>query len=359
MKDDSIDPLFHEETFHRQDRKEQRKERKIASRTDRSKYKKTDQKKKSEEISREGLEEGLVTSISPEGIVVETENQSHLCSLKGALKKERERQKNLIAIGDRVLFEEKGVIVHILPRISILSRAETLSQKKEQIIAVNIDQVLITVSVVSPPLKPPIVDRYMIAARKGNMQPVIVINKVDLLDESAEEKKLYQEFCEAYAPLNIPILPISVHKNIGIDALREIMRGKTSVFSGQSGVGKSSLINAVTGLSLPTREVVSKTKKGAHTTTSAHLIHLQSGGFCVDTPGIKSFGLWEVEKEELAHFFPDFIPFANNCRFPNCTHLHEPGCAVENAVEEGKISRLRFGSYYALMTTISEKHQKR
>lgn len=356
MKDD---PLSHEEAFHDLDRKEGKRERKIASRTDRSKHKKTDQKKK-EEISPEGFREGLITAISPEGIRVETETaEIFLCSLKGAMKQEKERQKNLIAIGDKVLFEEKGVIAHVLPRHSILARAETLHRHRQQLIAVNIDQVLITVSVVSPSFKLPIVDRYIIAARKGKMTPIIVVNKIDLLEESPEEKELYEEFCKAYLPLGYPIIGVSVKTGAGIEELREIMRGKTSVFSGQSGVGKSSLINTVTGSELTTGEVVSRTQKGSHTTTSSHLIRLSGGGFCVDTPGIKSFGLWEIEKEDLVAYFSDFAPFAKNCHFQSCTHLHEPECAVAIAAEKGKISLLRFASYCALITTLFTKHQKR
>ncbi len=364
-----------EEDFCSMDRKASRKERKIATNKDRSKYKKSDQdqlkKQSSSNLSEsDHLKLGRVLSILLDGVLVSCDGQEYVCSLKGSLKQDKNRTKNLIAVGDLVRFEERGTsqgcIAKIEERRSILSRADNLSRNKEQLIAVNIDQVLITASVVMPPLKPFLVDRYIIAARKGNMEPVILINKIDLLNcppdgdvEIEEQRALYEEFVQTYRGLGFKVIPISVETGAGIDDLKAAMHQKTSVFSGQSGVGKSSLINLVLGSSLATGSVVQSTGKGCHTTTTTHLLPLEDGGFCIDTPGIKSFGVWELRADELASYFPEIAALSAQCKYPDCAHLNEPGCAVKLAVNEDRISLLRFASYCALMASVSEKHRQR
>ena len=367
-----------EEDFHAQhDKKSSRRDKKVASEKDRSKYKKSnmDQKKKIEAALREDLPDlpkGQILAISPEGISVVSNQQIWLCQLKGSLKKEKNRAKNLIAVGDYVLFEPKdhftGSIAHVLERKSFLSRADNLSRRKEQLIAVNIDQVIITCSVVFPAIKPYLVDRYIIAAQKGNMDPIIVVNKIDLIQHKTPgvdlvtfevEKEMFDAFFKAYSALDIPVIAVSTQTAEGLDQLRSLMHGKTSVFSGQSGVGKSSLINAVTGSNLKTGDIVGKTNKGSHTTTSTQLVAVEGGGFCVDTPGIKSFGIWDLDESEVLAYYPEFFPFASSCKFPNCQHLTEPQCEVRIAVEKGLISELRFASYCALMASLSEEHRHR
>ncbi len=339
-------------------RKEIKQERKIASRKDRSKFKKTDLAKRKRKLdaeserklSKKELERGRVLSISPEGITLDAEGKQILCVLSGILKKEVTHIKNLITVGDIVLFEpDKKAIAHVEERTSILARKEHLRQRQKQLIAANIDQVLITVSVVEPQLKPALVDRYIIATRKGNMEPVIVVNKIDLLPD---KDPLFEAFVETYRALKIPVIPLSATTHEGIDDLKKQMTGRSSVFSGQSGVGKSSLINSVTGLTLPTGELAKKTRKGAHITRAAHLIPLSFGGWCIDTPGIRSFGLWDLQREDLENYFPEISEVAKACRFPNCSHTHEPGCAVQSAAEQGMISPLRFDSYLKLLKEI-------
>ena len=364
-----------EEELYKSDRKESRNERKLATNKDRSKYKKTDQdqlkKRSTNTEDTDHLKQGRVLAINPEGITVSCDNISILCSLKGSLKQGKNRIKNLVAVGDFVRFEVKGnqgCIAKVEERKSILSRADNLSRNKEQLIAVNIDQVLITASVVMPPLKPFLVDRYIIAAHKGNMEPVIIINKIDLLrstpdevdsEKFEQEKALYEDFIQTYRALHFKVIPISTETGEGIDELKAAMYQKTSVFSGQSGVGKSSLINLITGTCLATGDVVQRTNKGSHTTTTTHLVPLEEGGFCIDTPGIKSFGVWELQIDEVASYFPEIIEAGAECRFPDCAHLNEPGCAVKAAAEENRISPLRFASYCALMASVSEEHRKR
>lgn len=366
-----------EEEFHGNDRKVSRKERKIAVEKDRSKYKKSDvdQRKKIEASKTEDfshLSRGRILAINPEGMSVNSEGIMWLCQLKGSLKQEKNKLKNLVAVGDFVLFEKKdnntGSVCHVEERRSVLSRADNLLRRKEQLIAVNIDQVIITCSVVFPAIKPPLVDRYIIAAQKGNMTPIIVINKIDLLREDSPnvdpitrdvETEIYTLFVKDYSALGIPVVSVSTHTGEGIDKLKKLMHGKTSVFSGQSGVGKSSLINAVTGSELKTGLVIGKTNKGSHTTSSTHLVPIEGDGFCIDTPGIKSFGVWDLDEKELQNYYPDFFPYAERCKFPNCNHKNEPDCAVIAAVEAGEISELRFGSYCALMASLAEEHRHR
>lgn len=342
----------YEEDFHARDRKQFRKERKLAQQTDRSKFKKTDlEAAKKTELSDEFLR-GRVISISGEGSLVDFEKKQYLCSLKGFLKKEKTLAKNLIAVGDWVFFkptsEKEGMIGDVEERTSTLARTD-ISGKKEQLIAANVDLAIISVSIVDPPLKPSLVDRYLIAAEKGNLHPVIVINKIDLLESADEvEKQIYHLFLTAYEPLGVPILSVSTKTGLGIEALRFILKDKTSVFSGQSGVGKSSLLNACFGFSLRVGELAQKTFKGAHTTTTAELIPLPEGGYCVDTPGIRSFGIWQLQKEEVLAHFQDLAAFRDECKFPDCAHISEPGCAVIEALEAEKISPLRYESYCTL-----------
>ncbi len=372
-----------EDSFLHQERKENRKDRKMASFKDRSQFKKSDQdqKRKRQVEFAEGDEntlEGRVLAIIPEGIVVDAGGNFYLCSLKGTLKQQNMRTKNLVAVGDFVLFQPiptsqdlAGSIIHVKERRSLLSRADNLSRRKEQLIAVNIDQVLITCSVLKPPLKPALVDRYIIAAQKGNMQPIIVVNKIDLLEQSIEdlslseatlllqEKELYQLFQDTYRDINIPIFPVSATTGEGIDALKKAMEGKASVFSGQSGAGKTSLINAITGSVLKTGLLSQHTFKGSHTTSSASLLPIEGGGFCIDTPGIRSFGMWNLDLEELEAYFPEIFEMGRGCRYPDCKHLQEPDCAVHKALEEGTISPLRFDSYCALIADLATEHKHR
>lgn len=361
-----------EEEFFGDERKSSKAERKRIIAKDRSKYKKTDLKKQEQQAQAfdpKELERGRVLSIASQGIYVQVGEEIVLCTLRGLLKKDKTQFKNLVTVGDFVFFERdiggQGLIAQVEPRRTVLSRAENLSRRKEQLIASNIDQVIIVISVVSPALKPPLVDRYIIASQKGGMEPVIVINKIDLLQDTdndpvlEEEKALYLAFLDAYKKAGITVIPLSVISGEGTEELKRVMKDKASVFSGQSGVGKSSLINMVTGKALPIGGIVDKTNKGSHTTTTAQLVPLDFGGWCIDTPGIKSFGVWDLSKEEIEHYFPEIFEYGRECRYPDCSHLSEESCAVIKAVEEGKISILRYTSYFSLMESVSSEHFRR
>lgn len=367
-----------EEEFFGDERKQSKIERKKAQAKDRSKYKKTDKAKFLQSVQEdqklkvkpEEHQRGRVISIVPEGILVSIGDKTVTCHLRGLLKKEKTQSKNLVTVGDFVLFQEYdegfGVIAQVEPRASVLSRADNLSRRKEQLIASNIDQVIITVSILEPPLKASLVDRYIIAAQKGNMKPVIAITKIDLLtDESIDpverevETELLALMLASYPEIGIPIVLISNVTGEGVEELKTLMKDKSSVFSGQSGVGKSSLINAVTGLDIRVGSVVERTKKGAHTTTTTNLIPLSFGGWCVDTPGIKSFGVWDLDKNELDSYFTEIYALGKGCKFPDCSHLHEENCAVKEALESGTLSPLRYESYESLLASITSQHLRR
>jgi ribosome biogenesis GTPase len=359
-----------------QKRRETRYDRKLASRTDRSKYKKTDQaqKEKAEESSSkpsfDHMLRGRVLSITGLEATVDCDGENFQCVLRGIFKKDRSRLKNLLTVGDFVRFEEtskgEGCIVHIEERFSILSRADNISRRKQQTLAANIDQVLITASVVTPPLKPFLIDRYIIAARQGNMSPIVIVNKMDLLEDQNfdpvlrdVDRVLCEEVKAAYEAVGIPLIFLSAEEEQGLNELKDLLKNKASVFAGQSGVGKSSLINAVTAYDLRVGDVVKKTRKGAHTTTRTNLLSLECGGWCIDTPGVSSFGVWDLKKEDVQDFYEEIRLCAKGCKFSDCAHFHEPGCAVLDAVEKGEISELRFESYQALILSIIEKHKPR
>lgn len=343
------DPFDSEEDFHAKDRKQFRKERRERQIADRSQYKKTHVPKQVESVVPESALRGRVVAVTGEGIWVDHAEGRFRCSLKGILKKEKLQAKNLIAVGDYVRFDATdGSIFSIEERSSILARTD-ISGIKKQLIAVNVEQIFIVVSVVQPPLKPSLVDRYLIAASQGHLHPIIVVNKIDLLPESESETERYKEFLAAYEPLGIPILTMSSLEGSGLEAFKSLMKDKTSVVAGQSGVGKSTLLNKAFQFDRKTGDLATKTSKGAHTTTTAELVALPGGGYCIDTPGIRSFALWQLNKQEVQDHFKEIAHFAERCKFANCTHVFEPKCEVLEALQKGLLPKMRYESYCTLL----------
>lgn len=361
MKEDLVDPADHYES-----RKWSRHERKKMTQRDRSKYKKTDQAKEKEKTAPQEGSEGIILSVQGLNIFVSSKGEKKVCTLRGTLKKETKLAKNLIVVGDRVSFDREQAIEFVYPRRSVLSRADHLSQQKEHPIAANVDQVFITTSVVDPLLRPTMIDRYLVAAEKGNISPIIVCNKVDLLDDASqpeairdEQRSLFLECKKLYHDAGYLFLSTSYTSREGLDQLKSLLHNKISVFSGQSGTGKSSLLNAIAGFNLKIGETVQSSKKGAHTTSFAQLLPLPFGGFVVDTPGIKSFGIWNISPFEVRHFFKEIDLTAENCKFTDCFHRDEEGCAVREAVSLEKISKLRYNSYLSILSSLELEHLRR
>jgi ribosome biogenesis GTPase len=254
-------------------------------------------------------------------------------------------ERNVVTTGDRIWFRpapnHEGTIEKIEPRYGLLTRQ---SWKREHVLVANVDQVVIVASLAEPYLKPHLLDRYLVAASMGKLSPIICFNKADLVDAAD-----FQQILGMYAQLGIRVILSSIQTGQGIAALRELLHGRQTVFSGQSGVGKTSLLNVIEPeLKLLVREVSDTTQKGRHTTTTAELIKLSFGGWVVDTPGIRQFDLWKVIPADLDGHFLEFRPFVAQCGFPGCSHLREENCAVRNALHEGRIDPQRYYSYQGI-----------
>jgi ribosome biogenesis GTPase len=264
------------------------------------------------------------------------------CATRRLLKTLSTDQRHVVAAGDIVWFRPEGkgegIIERVEPRRGIVSRT---SRGRQHVLVANVDQVIIVTSAAEPRLKPNLIDRLLVTAEKTEIRPVVCINKVDLV-EPADLLPLVG----VYAQLGYEVLMVSAATGFGVEGLRARLAGAESVFTGQSGVGKSSLLNAVEpALNLRVQTVSGETQKGRHTTTTAELIPLSFGGYVVDTPGIRQFQLWDVIPEEVAGFFRDLRPYVSKCRFPDCTHTHEADCAVKDAVADGWIDARRYESY--------------
>lgn len=286
---------------------------------------------------------GRVMSAGGLHSLVQTEDgRLFRCATRRLLKSLLTEQRHVVATGDRVYFRpsgsDEGIIERIEPRSGVLART---SRGRMHVLVANVDLLLIIASAAEPEIKPHLIDRMLVTAEVSGMLPLVCVNKVDLVDQAD-----LQPLLGVYGQLGYPSLMLSTLTGQGIDQLRSIVRGKQSVVSGQSGVGKSSLLNAIQpGLDLKVRTVSEETEKGRHTTTAAVLIPLDSGGWVVDTPGIRQFQLWDIIPEEIASYFRELRPYVARCKFPDCTHTHEQECAVKDAVADGKINLRRYESY--------------
>jgi len=280
-------------------------------------------------------------------VLDETTHQTVECTVRRMLRTMSSDERTVVVTGDRVLFEPAddthGVIERVEPRQGVLTRGH---QYREHVIVANVSLVAIVVSVAEPHLKPALIDRFLISAAKGGVNAVICLNKCDLVDLVE-----LQPIIGLYSRLGYPTIPLSTRTGFGLSRLRQELRNQQTVFTGQSGVGKSSLLNALhPEWNLRTGEVSGWTRKGKHTTRYAQLLELSEGSWVVDTPGIRQLDLWGVSKEEMEAYFREFCPFVPGCKYPNCLHLEEQaGCAVRQAVQAGLITRLRYESYTRLV----------
>ncbi|HUY88616.1 MAG TPA: ribosome small subunit-dependent GTPase A [Pirellulales bacterium] len=282
---------------------------------------------------------GLTSDVEAE------DGATYRCAVRRLLKTLITDQRHVVAAGDRVLFRpaenREGIIERIEPRHGILSRG---TRGRQHVLVANVDQLVIVGSAAEPYLKPNLIDRFLVSAEQGHLRPVICINKIDLVDPASLEPLV-----GVYGQMGYRVLLVSAQTGFGIDRLRRTLAGRQSVVSGQSGVGKSSLLNAIQpGLGLAVAEVSAESQKGRHTTTTARLLPLEGGGYVVDTPGIRQFQLWDIAPEEVAGLYRDLRPFVSRCDFPDCTHTHEAGCAVKNAVADGWLDARRYESYCQL-----------
>ncbi len=250
-------------------------------------------------------------------------------------------QKHLIAVGDEVALvrrDKDWIVEEVLPRRTILSRPDPFSPDKERVVAANIDVVVQVSAAKEPPLKTGLIDRYLIAIERGGAHPVICVNKIDQADQ--EERAVIAGELADYHTLGIPIVFCSASTGEGLDRLREVVSGKTAVLVGHSGVGKSSLLTALDQqLQIATQELHSGGRTGRHTTTSSTLYEFPDGTRLIDTPGIREFGIFQLDRNHLRFYFEEFENYSSECRFRDCSHLHEPECAVKAAAEEGELPR--------------------
>ena len=294
------------------------------------------------EVDLENCLSGRVLEVRGLVSVVQTsDGQRYNCALRRLLKTLKTDQRHVVAVGDEVQFRpdgEGGLIERIEPRSGVLSRS---SRDRQHVLVANVEKMVIVASAAEPDLKPHLIDRFLVAAEQAQIDPVICINKVDLVEPGS-----LQPLVGVYSQMGYEVLQLSAVSGLNLPILRDTLQDCASVVVGQSGVGKSSLLNVVEpGLGLRIGSVSRETQKGRHTTTTARLIELSIGGFIVDTPGIRQFALWDVVREEVAGLFRDIRPFVGYCRFPDCTHTHEADCAVKASVADGRLDARRYESY--------------
>lgn len=295
------------------------------------------------EGNREAVGEGVVISVSSGLARVFSAGQEIDCTIPPEI---AVVQKSSIAVGDRVLFDDTRRLTEVLPRRTVLARPDPLNPHLQRLVAANIDVVIHVVSVKAPPLRPRLIDRYLIAIQRGGAQPVICVNKIDLLDEDQRASELAK--LGTYRDLNVPVIGCSTRTGEGLHELRQLVQEKTSALVGHSGVGKSSILNALDSrLDLATKDL-HKRGTGRHTTTASTLYDFGDGTYLIDTPGIREFGLWDLDRNTLRDYFPEFEEAADYCKFNDCSHVPEPRCEVKARVEQGGINRARYDTYVRL-----------
>lgn len=297
--------------------------------------------------------EGLVVRNTGSWYTVKTsEGEMIDCKIKGNFRLKGIRSTNPVAVGDYVTIvpnkEGTAMISAIRDRKNYIIRKSPNLSKQSHIIAANVDQAVLVVTVKKPETNTVFIDRFLASAEAYRVPVILAFNKTDLLDE--EERRYQQMMVELYETIGYECVQISALQGTGLDVLKRCLDHKVTVLSGNSGVGKSTLINGILpGANLKTAEVSDAHNTGMHTTTFSEMLALPGGGYLIDTPGIKGFGTFDMEPEELTGYFREIFRFSKDCRFSNCTHTHEPGCAVRQAVEDHYISESRYRSYLSML----------
>lgn len=306
------------------------------------------------------MEKGIVIKSTGSWYLVKRTNGEIIeARIRGKLRTKGLRTTNPVAVGDIVSLEKNEdnfVITEIGERRNYIIRKSTNLSKEAHIIASNVDQTLLIATINHPVTSAVFIDRILATTEAYNIPAILVFNKSDLYDNTDRAKAT--ELITIYSEIGYRCLQVSAVTGQNITELRELLKDKVTVLSGMSGVGKSTLINCIEPqLQLKTASISDSHDTGKHTTTFAEMFPLNEGGYIVDTPGVRSFGIIDMEKEEISHFFPEIFRVSEHCRFYNCTHIHEPGCAVIEAVQNGRISESRYWSYLSMMEESKEKYR--
>lgn len=280
--------------------------------------------------------------------------------IKGVLKIDGITSTNPIAVGDEVMIDiesesaNTAMITEILPRRNYINRQSPAHKKQHHIVAANLDQSLLFATLKEPKTSQGFIDRFLVTCEAYHVPAIVVFNKADLYKSKEQEK--YAALKEMYDNIGYRTILMSVKTNEGIEEVKDALQGKTTLLSGHSGVGKSSFINSIfPELQLKTQDVSGWSGKGLHTTTFAEMFDLPTGGKVIDTPGMREFGLVDITRQELSHYYPEMARLITECQFNNCLHINEPGCAVKEAVAEGNINEDRYVSYYNILESIDER----
>ncbi|MGX7667413.1 ribosome small subunit-dependent GTPase A [Flavobacterium pedocola] len=307
---------------------------------------------------------GIVYKSTGSWYTVKTKDGSFLeCRIKGKFRIKGIKSTNPVAVGDVVDYELEetadvttGTITNIHDRKNYIVRKSVNLSKQTHIIASNIDVVFLLVTINNPPTTTSFIDRFLVTAEAYGIEAVLVFNKIDTFDEATLDEQLYLQYI--YSQIGYKCLRVSAQQHKGLEELKDMMKGKVSMFSGHSGVGKSTLVNALEpGLNLKTKAISEQHQQGQHTTTFAEMFDLSFGAEIIDTPGIRGFGIVDMEKQEIGDYFPEFFALKDQCKFNNCLHKEEPHCAVKAALEKDEIAWSRYKSYLQILEGDDEHYR--